>query len=131
MVTNIIIRFKNNLYIYIYYIYVCMYMYIYINIYDKWIYIYIHIWYICIVFIYKEYVTKNIYAYFLKLLQKVSLNGIWTHDHWIPFRRSNRMSYQAMSPTCTQSQFCTATPISSFAQCHISYRLFDFEVFCR
>ena len=31
----------------------------------------------------------------------------------IPFRRSNRMSHQAMSSTCTQSQLCTATPFSS------------------
>ena len=32
------------------------------------------------------------------------------------------MSYQAMSSTRTQSQLCTATPISSFAQCPISFR---------
>ena len=38
---------------------------------------------------------------------------IWTHDHWIPFRRSNRLSYQAMSSTHAQSQLCTATPILS------------------
>ena len=30
-----------------------------------------------------------------------------------PFRSSNRLSYQAMSSTRTQSQLCTATPISS------------------
>ena len=34
----------------------------------------------------------------------------------IPFRRYNQLSNQTMSPTCTQSQFCTATPISSFVQ---------------
>ena len=27
---------------------------------------------------------------------------IWTHDHWIQFRRSNRLNYQAMSSTHTQ-----------------------------
>ena len=43
----------------------------------------------------------------------MSLSGIWTHDHWIPFRRSNWLSYQAMSSTRSQSQLCTATPISS------------------
>ena len=41
------------------------------------------------------------------------LSGIWTHEHWIPFRRSNRLSYQARSSTRTQSQLCTDTPISS------------------
>ena len=44
---------------------------------------------------------------------------IWTHDHWIPFRRFNQLSYQVMSyyqATCMQSQFCTTTPISSFVQ---------------
>ena len=34
-------------------------------------------------------------------------------DHWTPFRRSNRLSYQVMSWTRSQSQLCTATPISS------------------
>ena len=28
----------------------------------------------------------------------------------------------------TQSQLCTATPISSFVQCHISFRLFAFII---
>ena len=55
--------------------------------------------------------------------QKVGLSGIWTHDHWIPFRRSNQMSYQAMSSTRTQSQFFTATAISLCVQCQISFRL--------
>ena len=39
------------------------------------------------------------------------------------FRHSNRLSYQAMSSTRTQSQICTAAPISSFVQCQISFRL--------
>ena len=39
-------------------------------------------------------------------------------------QHSNRLSYQAMSSTCTQSQLSTATPISSFVQCHISFWLF-------
>ena len=33
------------------------------------------------------------------------------------FRHSNRLSYQAMSSTCTRSHLCTATPISFFVQC--------------
>ena len=37
----------------------------------------------------------------------------WDSDHWSPFRGSNRLSYQAMSSTRTQSQLCTAPPISS------------------
>ena len=32
------------------------------------------------------------------------------------------LSYQPMSLTRTQSQLCTATPISSFVQCQISFR---------
>ena len=39
------------------------------------------------------------------------------------FRRSNRLSCQAMSSTRTQTRLCTATPISSFVQCHIWFRL--------
>ena len=47
------------------------------------------------------------------------LRGIWTHDHWIPFRRSNRLSHQATSSNRTQSQLCTAAPISSIVQCQV------------
>ena len=42
---------------------------------------------------------------------------------WVGSRRSNRLSYQAMSSTCTQSLLCTATPISPFVQCLILFRL--------
>ena len=38
-------------------------------------------------------------------------DGTWTHNHWIPFRRSNQLSCQAMSSSCSQRQLCTATPI--------------------
>ena len=41
---------------------------------------------------------------------------------------SNRLSYRAMSSACTQSQLCTATPISLFAQCPISFRLLPLSV---
>ena len=34
---------------------------------------------------------------------------------------SNRLSYQAMRSIHTQSQLCTATPVSSFVQCPISF----------
>ena len=30
------------------------------------------------------------------------MSGIWTHDHWIPFRRSNSLSSQVMTSTRTQ-----------------------------
>ena len=53
---------------------------------------------------------------------------IGTHDHWIPLRRSNQLSYQATSSTRTQSQLCTATPISSFVKCHISFPLLPSSV---
>ena len=39
------------------------------------------------------------------------------------FRPSNRLGCQAMSLTRTQSQLCTATPIPSFVQCQVSFRL--------
>ena len=51
-----------------------------------------------------------------------------THDHSIPFRRSNRLSYKAMISTRTQSQLCTATPVSSFVQCRISFWLLPSSV---
>ena len=35
------------------------------------------------------------------------------HNLWIQFKRSNRLSYQAMSSSHSQSQLCRATPISS------------------
>ena len=44
------------------------------------------------------------------------------------FFKCLKKSYQAMSSTHTQSQLCTATPISSFAQCPISFRLFRSSV---
>ena len=44
------------------------------------------------------------------------------------FRRSNPLSFQAMSSTRFQSQFCTASPISSFVQCQISFRLLPSSV---
>ena len=44
------------------------------------------------------------------------------------FRHSNRLSYQAMSSTRTQSQPCTAIPTSLFIQCHISFRLLSSSV---
>ena len=46
----------------------------------------------------------------------------------IPFRRSNRLSSQALSSTRTQSQFCTATPNSSFVQWPVSFRLLPSSV---
>ena len=39
------------------------------------------------------------------------------HDHWIPIRRFKRLSYQAMSSTSTQSQLCTASPVSFSVHC--------------
>ena len=42
------------------------------------------------------------------------------------FRSSKQLSYQAMSST--QSQLCTATSISSFVQCYISFQLLSSSV---
>ena len=49
---------------------------------------------------------------FQKQLQKVGLSANSTHDHRIPFRRSNWQNYQAMNSTHNQSQLFTANPIS-------------------
>ena len=71
-------------YLYIYILYI--YIYIYINIY---IYIYIYIWYYGI---HHWRILWSISSY-----RKLARVEFWTHDHWIPFRRSNRVSHQAMS----------------------------------
>ena len=42
--------------------------------------------------------------------------------------RSDQLSSEAMSSTRSQNQLCTATLISSFAQCHISFRLLAWPV---
>ena len=59
---------------------------------------------------------------------KNNMNGIQTHNHWITFKHANRLSYQAMSSTHTQSQLCPATPISTFVQCQVSFRLLPSSV---
>ena len=49
--------------------------------------------------------------------------GIGSHNHRIPFRCSNQLSYLAMSSTCTQSQHCKATPsyhMSVYIYIHIN-----------
>ena len=98
--------------------------------------IYIHIWEICVrVF---KYIWYSPLTDSLKFYKKLAWVG-FEPDHWVPFKRFNRLSYHAMSSTRTQSQIWTATPISSFVQCHISFRLLAFvsrhvnliEVFCR
>ena len=45
------------------------------------------------------------------ICRKLAWAEIWTHTYWIPFRPSNRLRYQAVSLTRSQSQVCTATPI--------------------
>ena len=64
----------------------------------------------------------------------------WDLTTEIPFRRSNRLSYQAMSYTRTQSQLRTATAISLFVQYHTYHfgclpssvaTFILIEVFCR
>ena len=71
------------------------------------------------IYIYMVFITER----FFQVAIESWIEWVWTHDHWIPFRRSNRLSYQTMSSTRTQSQLCTAAPISSFVQYHISFRL--------
>ena len=40
----------------------------------------------------------------------------------------NRLTYQVMSSTRTQSHLCIATPISSFVQCQVLFRLLPSSV---
>ena len=64
-------------------------------------------------------VTKSLYIYgihhwrFLEVALKTWPEWVWTWDHWIPFRHSNRLSCQAKSLTRSQRLLCTTTPISS------------------
>ena len=57
------------------------------------------------------------------LLYKVGLSEIWTQDHWIPLRCSNRLRYQTIKSTSIHSQFSTASPISSVVQWQILFWL--------
>ena len=61
-------------------------MYIY-----TYIYVYIHI--------YMVFATEGFYEAAIESWPEWGLNP--TYDHWIPFRRFNRLSYQAMSWTPT------------------------------
>ena len=70
------------------------------------------------IYIYMVFITER----FFQVAIESWLEWVWTHDHWIPFRRSNRLSYQTMSSTRTQSQLCTAAPISSL------YSMFTFRL---
>ena len=129
-----ILRYRHcrgkYIYIYIYiYIYRYRYRYTYIYIYIKYvyiyniyiymygIYIYIYVWYIYMVYIYIYGGIHGIQHWKIERLFEVAIKGYsewnWTHDHQIPFRRSNRLSYQDMSSTHTESKLCTASPISS------------------
>ena len=97
-----------------------------------YIHTYIHIIYIHYIYIYiYKYICMYIYIYNMVFttegLFEVAIESwpkwLWTHDHWIPFRFSNQLSYQALSSTRTQSQLCTATSVSLFVQCPISFHL--------
>ena len=114
-----------SLSIYIYIHIICIYIHIYLNIYS-YMYIvyciYIYILYIYI-YIYIVFTTEG----FLEVAIEVGLSGIWTQDHWIPFRCSNQLSSQMMSSTRSQIQLCTATPILS----HCSVFTFHFGLCLR
>ena len=55
---------------------------------------------------------------FLEVVIESWIRGIWTHDHWVPFRCSNRLSYQAVSSTWSQNQLCTISSLSSVFTSH-------------
>ena len=65
---------------------------------------------------------------FFEVAKESCLCGIWTNVHWIPFRRFNTLSYNAISSTHTENQLCTAAPVSLFVQCQISFRLLPSSV---
>ena len=56
------------------------------------------------------------------------LSGIWIRHHWVPCRRSNRLSYQATSSTLFQCEDCTATSLSYFVRCRTSFWLLSSSV---
>ena len=113
-------------YIYIIYIYISI---IYIYIYNIYIYISIIYIYISNIYIYMYTYMYDIHHWRIFEAAIESWHSsyrkseIWTHDHWIPFRRYNRLSHQIMSSTPTQSQLCRATSISSLflSNVHISF----------
>ena len=51
-------------------------------------------------------------------LQVITLSGIWTHDHWIPFRRSNPLKYHTEFNSQSQKIF---NSYSTFAVCSVSH----------
>ena len=60
------------------------------------------------------YIGIHHWRAFRNSYRKLAWVGFEPHNYWILFRCSNWLSYQAMSSTCSQSQLCTATPISQF-----------------
>ena len=74
------------------------------------IYIYIYIIYIYSIYIYIIYI-QYIYIVYIQYI-------------YIYIYIYNQLSYQTISLTRTQGQLSTATPISSFVQCQISFQLF-------
>ena len=115
-------NFIYIIYICILYIILCtLYTILYIKIIHI-IYLYMNIWYVYM-YIYVcmglcMYLYMYVYVYIY----------IYIYDHWIPFRRFNRLSYHAMSSTRTKSQLSTATPIPSLVQCRILFRLLSSSV---
>ena len=99
------------------------------------IYIYIYIY----IYTYGIHHWRILWSSYRKLAW-VGQWEIWTFDHWIPFKRSNRLSYQAMTSTHTQSQLSSATSISSicsvsdfilafaFVSCHVYFNQKSVEV---
>ena len=118
---------KKNIYIYTYYIYIYIYTYTYV-------YIYIYIIYILYIYIYILYIyihildTKRIHHWriFWSSYRKAGLSGIWINDHLIPFRRSNRLSHQAMSSNRREPAFYSYSNLIIFINL-IGYSYF-FEV---
>ena len=63
---------------------------------------------------------------FLELAIENALIGIRSQDHIISFRGPNWLTYQPIGSTCSQSQLCAATPISSLRSVLMFYSVFAF-----
>ena len=105
------------------YVYICIYVYIHI-----YIYIYIYRVIISEYTFFDKYVSTEfffsllyicIYIYTYTYISKVNLSvsGIWMHNYWIPFRRSNRLSYQAMIQLALRADFLQLLLFHLFVQC--------------
>ena len=100
-------KLNENLLYTVYNKFVCIYVY-------KYIYIHIYI------YIYIVVITER----FFDVAIEIGLSGIWNHDKWIPFRRSNDWAIQLEQRT----KFVQLLQFYRLVQCHISFPLLTSSV---